>query len=58
MMKKVTKTINGTEYTAYVEVVREADPIKAETARRELSAYGARLAAELARREKGEGKPA
>lgn len=56
-MKKVTKTINGKEYTAFVEIVRESDPIKAEAARRELSAYGARLAAELARREK-EGKPA
>ena len=56
-MKKVTKVIAGKEYIAYVEVVREADPIKAEAARRELSAYGARLAAELARREK-EGKPA
>jgi hypothetical protein len=57
MMKKATKTINGREYTAYIEVVREENPIKAEAARRELSAYGARLATELARREK-EGKPA
>lgn len=56
-MKKITKTINDKEYVAYIEVVREADPIKAEAARRELSAYGARLAAELARRAK-EGKPA
>lgn len=56
-MKKVTKVIAGKEYIAYVEVVREADPIKAEAARRELAAYGARLAAELARRQK-EGKPA
>ena len=56
-MKKITKTINGKEYTAYIEVVREENPIKAEAARREIAAYGARLAAELARREK-EGKPA
>lgn len=49
MMKKVTKTINGKGYTAYIEVVREADPIKSEAARREIAAYGARLAAELAR---------
>ena len=54
MMKKVTKTINGKEYTAYIEVVREPNPAKAEAARRELSAYGARLAAELVRRRKGE----
>jgi len=53
-MKKVTKTINGKEYTAYIEVVREPNPAKAEAARRELSAYGARLAAELVRRRKGE----
>lgn len=52
MMKKITKTINDKEYVAYIEVVREADPIKAEAARRELAAYGARLAAELARRAK------
>lgn len=56
-MKKITKVIAGKEYTAYIEVVREADPIKAEAARREIAVYGARLAAELARREK-EGKPA
>ena len=54
MMKKVTKIINGKEYTAFVEVIREPDPAKAEAARRELAAYGARLAAELARREKKE----
>ena len=52
MMKKVTKIINGKEYTAFVEVIREPDPVKAEAARRELAAYGARLAAELARRDK------
>lgn len=34
-MKKVTKVIAGKEYTAYIEVVREADPIRAEVARRE-----------------------
>lgn len=56
-MKKVTKLIAGKEYTAYIEVVRESDQKKAEAARREIASYGARLAAELARREK-EGKPA
>lgn len=56
-MKKITKTINGKTYTAYIEVVREENPIKSEAARREIAAYGARLAAELARRAK-EGKPA
>lgn len=52
MMKKVTKTIRGKEYTAYIEIVREPDPIKAEAARQQLAEYGGRLAAELARREK------
>lgn len=48
-----TLSINGKIYTAHVEVVRESDEIKARAASERLSEYGAYLAEQVERRDKG-----